>query len=443
MIKMNKLKYKLWKHLTKGLLRDGVPLPGLTYDFDFARQFLIEKPESIKSQSAKVSLPNAVSKKIEPTGADITSSEMSENVPTQMPTIIALQGIYYSGSSALVGMFQEFDNTRVVGNSDAAWSKSCDKVAGSECCFFGASGFIDMILAFRKEPPEVVNFRIRKFISSIKNAYKNKRIASWENLPYLYNDTFRKITQELLLSIIDLDEPTKAFMQDRIFPHGAWENDVTTYDACNFTKGEGKRKYLAYQFADISEEEFNRHISEYLEQFFKILSGKEFIIYDQLLPRKYLEVVNKYMRVPIKQVLVIRDPRDQFLSADRRDITWLPRTSQGFINHNINRLKEFPLENPNRIVVRFEDLVLNYEQEKTRVLEFIGLDTKHHVAPKSIFDPAISVANVGAWKHYHRQEFMKEIEEGLRDYCFYPEREELSDEARLLLKSSGNWDDVL
>lgn len=429
-----KWKYKVWKHLTKELVNDEL-IKNFALESvcsDFRGGFQPKKKPEETSRPAHNDKPNE-EKECAPSGEQGAA----------LPKIIALQGIYYSGSSTLVGLFQEFDNMRVVGYSEPSWAKKCDKATQSECCFFNSSGFIEMIQSFRNEPPEVINYRVRRFVYNINSAYAKKGIVSWENLPDLYNDTFREITQELLLSILDLDDATREFMRKRQFPHGTWENNDATFDSCNFTLGEGKRRYLAYRFADISEEEFSRYVSEYLEKFFLIISGKEYVVYDQFLPRKSLEVVNKYLRTPIKQIVVIRDPRDQFLSADRRDITWLPRTAQGFINHNIDRLKEFPADNPDRMIVRFEDLVLNYEQTKNKVMAFVGLDPKNHVAPKSVFDPSISVVNVGGYRHYYRQEFMKEVEEGLKEYCFYPEREQLSREAMHLLMSSGNWDDKL
>lgn len=430
-----KWKYKIWKHLTKELISDDF-VKKIAFSVAYSKYYC-------KHSSGRVPVETATSHDNTIAERKHTPRSAAPRQLTDIPKIIALQGIYYTGSSTLVGLFQEFDNMRVVGYSEPSWVKKCDTSTQSECCFFSNSGFIEMIQAFNNETPEVINYRIRKFIYNVNNAYKNKGITAWEKLSDLYNETFREITQELLLSILDLDDKTREFMKTHLFPHGTWENNDATYDSCNFILSKGKRRYLAYRFANISEEDFNCYIADYLEKFFLIISGKEYVVYDQFLPRKSLEIVNKYLRTPIKQIVVIRDPRDQFLSADRRDITWLPRTAQGFINHNIGRLKEFPPDNPDRLIVRFEDLVLNYEKTKNKVMSFIGLDPQNHVAPKSVFDPSISVQNVGGYRHYYRQEFMKEIENGLKEYCFYPQQEQLSTEAIHLLLSSGNWDDVL
>ena len=88
-------------------------------------------------------------------------------------------------------------------------------------------------------------------------------------------------------------------------------------------------------------------------------------------------------------------------------------------------------------MIRFEDLVLKYEETTQKILDFIGMDKSHHVAPKSVFNPAISVVNIGAYKTFVDQDFMRQIEERLGEYCYYPEKENLSEEAWNLLKANN------
>lgn len=428
---LKKLKYKLWKHLSKQLITDTL-----------IRRAVLQAVA--ENNQKKISGVNEVVNH-SPTHTTNKPAILTTELPvsSNAPKIVAIQGIYYSGSSALIGMFHEFDNIRVVGYSDSSWSVpgAKDKMLDSECLFFSSSGFIEMISAFHDAAPEVMDQKIRIFISKINNVIKNGGFSAFEKIPELYSDTFKIITRKFLLKILYLDEHTREYMQTRLFPTAAYENDDASYDSCNFMFGSGKKRYVFYRFADLTQEEFRCAVSEYLNHFFSILSGNEYIVYDQLLPRKSLEVVNEYLATPIKQIVIYRDPRDQYVSANRRGTDWMPRTPRGIKDHNIRRLQEFPANNQNRLIIRFEDIVLNYEKTKKRVMDFLGLKPENHIAPKSVFDPAISVANIGAWRQYHRQEFMQEIEKELGEYCFYPEKENLSIEAIRLLISSGNWDD--
>ena len=42
--------------------------------------------------------------------------------------------------------------------------------------------------------------------------------------------------------------------------------------------------------------------------------------------------------------------------------------------------------------------------------------------------------NIGIYKNFVDQEFMKQVEQRLGEYCYYPEKENLSEEAWNLLK---------
>jgi len=173
--------------------------------------------------------------------------------------------------------------------------------------------------------------------------------------------------------------------------------------------------------------------------FFSVAKTKDFFVCDQLLQYFVtLEQMNFYVNeVPIKEICVYRDPRDQFLSAFRWDFQWMPRSIDKLVSrHRATTGAALNSPNPNRLMVRFEDLVLKYDETTQKIMEFCGIDPKNHVRPKSVFDPAISAVNIGAWKNFVDQDFMRQIEERLGEYCYYPEKENLSEEAWALLKAT-------
>ena len=381
----------------------------------------------------------AVSENPAPSGNDNQATKKC--IPYQ---IVDIMGMHYSGSSAVISFLNEFDNTNAIGFTEPTWSKTGSKETRSECYFFAKSGFWDMVTAFHLTIPEEVDLYIKRFISNLNGCLENGTgFCAWENLPELYGEEFRNISHKLLLSILKLDDYTRTFMQDRLFPTCSNEEGDTTYEGCCFTKERGIRQYLLYQFADMTDEEFHGFIAEFLYDFMSILKGKALVAYDHLLYGKQLDLLNSYLAVPVKQIFVTRDPRDSFLSAYRHDIAWLPRNPQKIASSLKNIVNTFSRSNSNRLYIRFEDLVLKYEETTRKIMDFVGLKPENHVAPKSEFDPAISVMNVGAYHRYHNQGFMKELESSLHELCYYPEKEDLSDESIQLLLSSGNWDEVL
>lgn len=412
----DKFKYKVWKHLTKRIIKDTKE-----------RALILECQRRDVEKELKKREPSV----------DIVREDQISNVPPKC--VISVKGTFYSGSSAIIGFLREFDNVRMVGYNDPKWSKCNVNGPQTECCFFTYSGFLEMVEAFYQDSPEVADQRIKCFIAACNEAYKNQRVYVKENMPLLYGEKFNQLTHQLLMSILELDESTREFLKNRQFPCVTWEIENSWYDKCNFGVGVGKKQYIFYRFAKLSPERFEEVIADFLDSFFSLLGGCEYTAYDQLLWGDKLLIINKYMRIPIKQICVVRDPRDQWLSGFRREVDLPPRVPAEIREHKLSRLGCIPADYPHELVVRFEDLVLRYDETTKAIKEFIGLKDENHVLPKGVFDPAISVANIGAWRSYENQEFMKQIENEMPEWCFYPENENLTPESIDLLQNSGNW----
>ena len=405
-------KYKLWKRLTKSLVYSADERKLFFDNMWHVRMIQQQAGEAFKGNSSP-------------------------------ECIVAVQGTHYSGSSAVLGLLQEFDGVGVTGFLQPTWTKSNPGIQQSECCFFIASGFPELIRAFHQGSPEEVDLSIKRFIQNTNRAYKNKGFRSGEFMPLLYGSTFKRITHEYLHKILELDDYTRGVLKERDFPHAAWEDDDPVWDGCTFAFGKGKGRYLNYRFAQLSGTQFREATAGYLREFFSILRGRRVLVFDQLLRYDYLELINQYMDSPIKQICVFRDPRDSYLSALRMDVNEQPGSVADYKAYHLGRRNEFRNNYPHRLIIRFEDLVLNYEDICQKIIDFIGLKSSDHKAKKSVFDPRISVSNIGAYRHYLRPEFMQQLENEMKDCCFDPTNESLSEEALELLKSSGNWNDIL
>ena len=291
--------------------------------------------------------------------------------------------------------------------------------------------------------PEEADLSIKRFIQNTNQAYRCKRFRSGEFFPLLYGERFKEITQRFLIRIIEMNTYTQVYMKHREFPHAAWEDGDSTWDECSFAMGQGKGRYIHYQFARMTDDQFHEAVSEYLNDFFSIIRGGKILVFDQLLRRDDLELINSYMDIPIKQICVFRDPRDSYLSALRMDVHEQPATVSDFKTYHMNRRNEFSPDYPHRLIIRFEDLVLKYDETCQKIMEFLHLNVEEHIAKKSVFDPQLSVQNIGAYKHYLRPELMREIETEMPECCYVPTKENLSRDSLMLLKTSGNWDDIL
>jgi len=167
----------------------------------------------------------------------------------------------------------------------------------------------------------------------------------------------------------------------------------------------------------------------------------KFIVCDQIFSSKetLLDNFNMFSKEKALQVCIYRDPRDQFFSAYKHQLMDTCIGIDEFVNFYKYKLGLYQMmntPNKNRVMIRFEDLVLKYNETTQKIMEFCGINPADHIAPKSVFDPAISAVNIGAWRNFIDQDVMRQIEEKLGEYCYYPEQEHLSEEAWALLKAT-------
>ena len=134
----------------------------------------------------------------------------------------------------------------------------------------------------------------------------------------------------------------------------------------------------------------------------------------------------------IKSIVVDRDVRDVFMTAVKPskgfndNVAVYSRISGAFnvevfiARQKILRARTVQTVDPRIMRVRFEDLVLKYDQTCSLVTEHLGLDDNAHLERFRFFDPGKSEENVGLWKT-NGSGFEKEIdkiEQELPELCY-------------------------
>ena len=127
-----------------------------------------------------------------------------------------------------------------------------------------------------------------------------------------------------------------------------------------------------------------------------------------------------------KQIVVDRDPRDIFLFTKMTD----PFSGKGHIGHlgendidlfikrfRAIRERSEPFNGSNRILIYFEDLILNYEESLSNILDFIEENPSIHIHKKRFFNPEKSINHVGIWKNNSFQKEVAYIEKKLPEFC--------------------------
>ncbi len=170
-----------------------------------------------------------------------------------------------------------------------------------------------------------------------------------------------------------------------------------------------------------------KHVDELLKGMG--LDQEKVIALDQPFPGSNPQACFPFFKDPYA-VVVDRDPRDLYVFGKTKLMGsqhFFPiDTVEDFIIYYRAVRKDRPYLQPHPRVmfVRFEDMVYEYDQTMPKLCKFLNLP--ENPRPKSVFDPALSIANTQVFKRFPQlAEDVKKIEKELPEYLFdfskYPE----------------------
>lgn len=141
-----------------------------------------------------------------------------------------------------------------------------------------------------------------------------------------------------------------------------------------------------------------------------------YCIFDQLVdPANILRCKGYFDN--LKTIVVVRDPRDQFISFCNTAKGFAPTTVDAFCLLYKENMRSIAVDG-SIIVIKFEDFVLNFEQESLKINKFLGLSDEDHLMQSYNFDKEKSASRIGKWKYYHDQLSIKTIEKELKEFCY-------------------------
>lgn len=161
-----------------------------------------------------------------------------------------------------------------------------------------------------------------------------------------------------------------------------------------------------YMGKQLSGQQFDHITNMYLHSLIsyclKKYSSNQFIFNENfscLFPIKTLNFVKDS-----KMIVVIRDPRDVFATTIKARWSAAPGSPKDFIkweNQIFNRWIKIFLEIQKRsdiknniLIIKFEDLINDYEKTKNNIFNFVDIDPRNHYYPQKYFNPEISSGNV-------------------------------------------------
>lgn len=159
-----------------------------------------------------------------------------------------------------------------------------------------------------------------------------------------------------------------------------------------------KPMYFSYP----SEEKFLMCTRQYINELCQVLDPEhkyQYLMFDQLMPPANISKYERYFD-SIKTIVVDRDPRDYYITnVIKLREKWIPEDLEQFAiiyrNHR-EQAKRFE-DSHNVLRIRFEDAIYHYDDFKVRIQDFLNLKGDDHIAPKTRFNPDVSIKNTMLW----------------------------------------------
>ncbi len=313
-------------------------------------------------------------------------------------SVVSVEGFGATGSSAVIDLIREYKDMAVLGTVDPEGSQTSPKEAHAEIDILRhTGGLYQMERCFDKSIPQSYFWNDAAVKQFLDLAYFSPFYRGYPALqPYFYS-----FAKEILSHRVANAEgsPVNHLM-------GRF------YDASDI-----------YYLNSLTIEEYQEKCRCFLNSIFNYFyTGKStFLVLDQLFAGCEIDVEHFRKYVPnLKQIMVYRDPRDVYCICQRLDLSWMPHeTVERYIEWVKMAYGNFDIHSIDYEILRFEDMVLDYDNTVSRIEKLLGLSPEQHVRPKNCFNPAVSEKSVGEWKREPQfADDFKKIREALPHLCY-------------------------
>lgn len=336
---------------------------------------------------------------------------------------------YGTGSSAVTDLLSEYDNVTSLDSSFEC------RIAHD---VFGLSDLeYYLVDNYHRHNSSVA---IKQF-QRLMGIYGLDKYHKLENYPYYLGDVFKDACQEYISILAPYSYQggchADIYMKSDMFLFWLKVKERIFHKIYQFSPGQEndndwlKKKetpweivckqeitYVSYprEFFIEATKKFTRDI------FSKVCNqNSQFLLVDQLVPASNTMRYCRYFD-DIKVIVVDRDPRDLYYLEKyywRGNV--IPSDPNTFVNwYKATRAhKKYEQDNPNVVCrIQFEDLVIKYDTIVPMLEKFIGLLPATHTKAKQVFNPAVSINNIGKWRNDKTEfENIKKIENLLSDIC--------------------------
>lgn len=311
---------------------------------------------------------------------------------------VAITGYYSTGSSALVDLLKEYDNTAIASPVDGDYE---------HMAFYSPGALYDLgaILLGDSRCPYTSDMAINHFIESAKRLYEHD-FGWYGSYKKYYGNRFMESTLKFVEEISKKKDRKSAAhakevrfsIKKAILQLGAklvYKRPITVLG----------REYVfddnPTYFSVPTIEEFSKASKEYAKSYLE-MCGKDadVNVFDHLLWPQQVSTLDVYMPDNLKVIVLQRDPRDMYLLNKyywhKPPVStanpYYPTDAQAFIEE-WKRTISLEKDTERVLFLNFEDLIYRYEETVKKIEQFLGISEENHIRQFNNFEPERSIEN--------------------------------------------------
>ncbi len=300
----------------------------------------------------------------------------------QFKHLVAIDGVGFSGSSALGDFLGEFSNCTSLGGVDVRENPERGLENSYEVDILRDPGsIIDLERICYNNIDRIHDAAILQFINRCKEYYNS-------DIP-IYDDYYYEISKQFV-------------------------KDITSYAFFDAPKN------VTYYSKRLSLKEYREIAKKYLISFLKNIPSKEYLICDFLMAvgRPDNNILNDYFG-DYKVLMNYSDPRDVYARARLQPGNdWVPINPEIFVQNWTETFVPMLKNDKNTLVTNFDLFCNEYDNQSKKIMDFLGLDEENHINKYKYFNPQISINNTGVWKKIDNQKAIEYIYDKLKDFCY-------------------------
>ncbi len=314
---------------------------------------------------------------------DLNTQNLAQKNNNKYQYIIGIDGIGFSGSSAVTDFLAEFSTCTVFGGVDMRENPERGIMNTYEVDVFrDPYGILDLEKICYTNVTRIRNKAINDFI--------NLTIQNYRGSCPLYDDYYLFETQKFLNNILDYTIP--------LF--------------------EKQKSYIPKR---LSISEYRKYANNYISSFLGNIESKKNLVLDNFLSigEPNSKIFNDYFG-NYKLIYVYSDPRDIYARARLQPGNdWVPVDKELFLKFYT---REFPLfiknTDKNILCVSFDEFCNDYDKVATKIMQFLDLKETEHINKFKYFDPKKSINNTKVYTKIENQEVINYIYNNLKQYCW-------------------------